>query len=555
MATEWKLELGDAAAISDSDLFQAIPGHYAVLDPDYNILAATDEFLAMAMAERDDVIGRNMFEAFPDPAPDEPGRRFMIESLERVKRDLVPDVMAVQRYDVRMEEGGEFVTRFWSVLNTPVLDENGDLRVIIERAEDVTDFVLLTQAAGADPSDALNEQVRRSQLEIVKRADELQAANRLLREASVAKNQFLSRMSHELRTPLTAILGFGELLALSDLDSEDAEAVSVIQRAGDHLLRLVNEVLDLARIEAGELTISVEPVSPHEVVTEAFELMVPLARSADIELTAEHSDFSRDVLADHQRLKQVLINLISNAVKFNRPGGRVTVSLEPSGENTLRISVADTGLGIDAPSVEKLFVPFERLGAERAGIEGTGIGLALSQNLMELMSGSLDVTSDPGIGSTFSVELKTCQHVSAPHEQRPDHTVLEPRRFGRERRVLYIEDKFANVQLVRTILRRRPDVELTTAMLGETGIEEARQLRPHLILLDIHLPDIDGPEVLRRLRGIEELANTRVVVLSADATMMRSDELAMLGAEIYMTKPITVEGLLNVVDDCLAKVA
>jgi signal transduction histidine kinase/ActR/RegA family two-component response regulator len=480
----------------------------------------------------------------------------MMESLERVKSQLVPDMMAVQRYDVRQseEQGGEYVTRYWSVLNTPVVGEDGQLRVIIERAEDVTEFVFLTQAAGVDTSQAIDEQVRRSQVEIVRRADELQTLNKELRAANAAKNEFLSRMSHELRTPLTAILGFGELLALSDLNPDDREAVTVIRRAGDHLLQLVNEVLDLARIEAGELSISVESVNPREIVEEARRMMAPLAQRAEVEITTTANGVSQSVLADHQRLKQVLINLISNGVKFNRRGGKVIVELQVANERDLQISVTDTGRGVDAAALERLFIPFDRLDAEREGIDGTGIGLALSKNLVQLMHGTLDVESEPGTGSTFTLRLPICEPVAVGDGADPTHAALEVHRFDGERRVLYIEDKLANIQLVETVMRRRPDVQLTTAMLGDTGIELARSLRPHLIMLDVHLPDMEGPEVLKRIRALDELANTQVIILSADATMMHRDELANLGARRYLTKPISLEGFLKVVDECLESV-
>jgi PAS domain S-box-containing protein len=250
---------------------------------------------------------------------------------------------------------------------------------------------------------------------------EAEEAREVAERASRAKSEFLSRMSHELRTPLNAVLGFAQLLEIDDLGPDHGESVEQILRAGRHLLQLIDEVLDVARIEEGRLSLSIEPVHLDEVVGEALDLVRPSAAPADIRMWTESSHFDRHVLADRQRLKQVLMNLLSNAVKYNRQGGTVTVSCAPTPEGRLRIGVADTGPGIPPEVRDRLFLPFERLGAEQTAVEGTGIGLSISKRLVELMGGEIGAASEIGRGSTFWVTLDpgkpqrsaTCERILA----------------------------------------------------------------------------------------------------------------------------------------------
>ena len=378
-----------------------------------------------------------------------------------------------------------------------------------------------------------------------------------LADASRAKSEFLSRMSHELRTPLNAILGFAQLLEMDHLTSEQQESVAQILKAGRHLLDLINEVLDIARIEAGRLAVSIESVSVKEVIQEGLDLVAPLAVARDIQLKVEAAGLSdRFIFVDRQRLKQVLLNLLSNAVKYNRPGGAVTLSYAEVEGGRLRVNVSDTGLGIPPDRLGQLFTPFERLGAEQTGIEGTGLGLALSKRLVEAMRGTMGVDSTVGRGSTFWVEFP----LSVEEQPVTQRTAEGPRPAGVAEAargaftVLYIEDNLSNLELIQHLLSRRPEIKLLSAMQGRLGLDLAREHRPDLILLDVHLPDIPGAEMVRLLREDRKTRDIPVVAVSADALPTQIQRLLAAGARAYLTKPLEVRKFLDVVDEVLAEI-
>ncbi|MEJ2502160.1 MAG: ATP-binding protein [Gemmatimonadota bacterium] len=391
----------------------------------------------------------------------------------------------------------------------------------------------------------------RKQLEhVLKRAKEdAERANR-------AKSEFLSRMSHELRTPLNAILGFAQLLELDRLSAEQSESVDQILKAGRHLLSLVDEVLDIARIEAGRMALSLEPVRVAEVTQEAWELVRHRAEQSRItRVDGVTDDCDVTVTADRQRLKQVTLNLLSNAVKYNSEGGTVEIrcSRGVTGPNRLRVSVRDTGRGIPEASLSQLFTPFERLGAEQSGIEGTGIGLAVSRGLVEAMDGEIGVESEPGVGSVFWFELPL--DAAPVPETEPlfgaGGNGASPEAVQRASKILYIEDNPSNFRLVERVLARRPKVELLTAMQGGLGLEMAQDQQPDLILLDLHLPDMHGSEVLRRIREDGVTSTTPVVIISADVTSNQATQLLNAGARAYLPKPLDVQEFLHIVDEVL----
>jgi signal transduction histidine kinase/CheY-like chemotaxis protein len=379
---------------------------------------------------------------------------------------------------------------------------------------------------------------------------EAEAAREEAHRANLVKSEFLSRMSHELRTPLNAILGFGQLLELSSLDDEDAEGVGYILKAGRHLLSLIDDVLDLSRIEAGMLTISLEPVEAAELIGDAVDLIRPLADSRSIRLTIDGGECARYVMTDRQRCRQILLNLLSNAVKYNRDGGDVDVSCALVGEELLRMAVRDTGPGIDPARIDRLFEPFDRLGAESSGVEGTGLGLALTKQLAERLGGSIGVHTAPGEGSTFWIDLPVTEPGGVPPG--PD-----PRRQTgtetTERTLLLVEDNLANLRLVEAMLRRRPGITLLPAMQGRLAIELAHEHQPDLILLDLHLPDLPGREVLLRLRADPRTRHIPVVISSADASPGRVQRLLEEGAFDFVSKPLDVGRFLEVVDAALAQ--
>lgn len=391
-----------------------------------------------------------------------------------------------------------------------------------------------------------------------KRAEEKLAQAReaklVAEAASRAKDEFLSRMSHELRTPLNAILGFGQLLEMNLLSEDQRECVDQINRGGKHLLKLINEVLDIARIEAGRMPLSPEPVRVTDAIQEVLDLVRPLSAGRDIRFHLDLAGVNGHcVLADNQKLKQVLMNLLSNAIKYNREQGEVRISCEEAAPGRLRLVVSDTGPGIAAEKLHRLFVPFDRLDAEQTGVEGSGLGLALSKSLVELMGGTLTVTTEAGKGSRFCVELAQAED---PQERLPADVTQLPGSvnvFCEGRTVLYIEDNLDNLRLVQRVLDLRPGVQLVTSMQGSLGTELARQHRPDLILLDVHLADLNGEQVLGRLRAAPETQSIPVVVLSADATPRQIERLRAAGARDYLTKPIEVPRFLGIVDEVLRK--
>jgi len=370
--------------------------------------------------------------------------------------------------------------------------------------------------------------------------------------ANHAKSDFLSRMSHELRTPLNSILGFGQLLDRQSPSEIQRPRIRYILSAGRHLLNLINEVLDISRIESGTLQLSLEPVCIEEAIGEALDLMRPLASERKINLgPGEPLATTTYVLADRQRLKQVLLNLLSNAVKYTAVEGSVSIEFAESARFT-RISVRDTGAGIPVEKLARLFTPFDRLGAEQSPVEGTGLGLALCQRLVQAMNGTIGVSSTLGNGSTFWLELPQSDSPLQKMQASPTAAAGDDEGAGETRRLLYIEDNFSNVTLVEQMLAERPALELMTAMQGRVGLELARKHSPDLILLDLHLPDVPGWQVLAQLKADHLTREIPVVVISADATTPQIKRLISAGARSYLTKPIDITEFFRVVDEVLS---
>ena len=397
----------------------------------------------------------------------------------------------------------------------------------------------------------VKQQAAELEVRVAERTRELSVATAEADRANLAKSEFLSRMSHELRTPLNAILGFAQLLELDAASAEQQESVGQILRAGRHLLGLINEILDISRIEAGRLQLSLEPVPVQETVRQAIELVQPSAAEAHVTVRAEAIGEALHVQADRQRLQQVLLNLLSNGVKYNRAGGTVTVACRETTARWLRIEVTDTGQGITADKLARLFTPFDRLGAEASAVEGTGLGLALSKSLVEAMGGALQVRSQPEEGCTFWVELAV---VAGPGEREVaavSAPVVEEAGPREAQKILYIEDNLSNLTLVESILSRRPGTTVLSAMQGRVGVDLARDHRPALILLDRHLPDIPGEEVFRQLQADSRTRDIPVIVLSADAMPSRMRQFLDGGVRAYLTKPLDVPALLAAIDEVL----
>ncbi len=405
--------------------------------------------------------------------------------------------------------------------------DDGTLARVFAIVEDISDWRRAERALQSQ-RDALEHLV-------AERTRELQAARDTAEQASRAKTEFLSSMSHELRTPLNAILGFTQLLELDrDLGARSRGHLREVMRAGRHLLRLINEVLDLAQVESGRLVLSPEALGLAELVDEVAALTQPLAAPRQVRLVPTVAA-TLVVRADRLRLKQVLLNLLGNAVKYNREGGEVRIGAQPQPGGRLRVVVEDDGPGIPADRRGQLFQPFSRLGAELGSVEGTGIGLALSRRLVELMGGRIGVDDAPGGGAAFWVELPTATLAAPPP---PVRDAVEAGAGLAPARVLYIEDNPANLALVEQIVARHPGLVLASASDGPAGLAAAKAQPPALVLLDIHLPGMDGYEVLARLRADPATRGVPVVALTAQAMPSDARRAIEAGFDEYLTKPI-----------------
>jgi signal transduction histidine kinase/AmiR/NasT family two-component response regulator len=405
---------------------------------------------------------------------------------------------------------------------------------------------LLPTKVSDDELGRLGGSLTRAEELLASRLEELSAARDQALLATETKNTFLSRTSHELRTPLNAILGFAQLLQLSPLDDDDRDSADRILSAGRNLLVLINELIDTARVESGELGLSIEPVGVGELVDEVADLIRPLAAGRNITVECSHSDRLLAARADKQRLRQVMVNLASNAVKYNRHGGTITIGYRLNGEDEIYLTVTDTGPGLTPNDIERIFVPFERLEAEQHGIEGTGIGLPLALALTEAMHGILEVASTPGNGSTFTVRLPRAE--LAPDDidsVAVDIVVCRPVGVPPvgPLTVVSIEDNVANALLLERLFRDWTGATVYAATSAQAGIALALEHEPDVILLDLHLPDLPGEEAFARLQAEAATREIPVIVLSADATPGTVRRLLARGVSGYLTKPVDLREL------------
>jgi CheY-like chemotaxis protein len=374
-------------------------------------------------------------------------------------------------------------------------------------------------------------------------------------KANLAKSDFLSSMSHELRTPLNAVLGFAQLIesGAPAPTSTQKRSLDQILKAGWYLLELINEILDLARIESGRLALSREPVALDHVMLECQAMIEPQSQLRGIGMQFPRFDNPCFVLADRTRLKQVLINLLFNAIKYNKPGGTVVVDCMAVPPNSVRISVTDTGEGLSPEKLAQLFQPFNRLGQEAGIEEGTGIGLVVAKRLVELMNGIIGVDSTVGAGTVFWVELSLCappQLVDAGAES-ATFCLPSAKTGAALRTLLYVEDNPANLQLVEELIARRPDLRLLSAADGNLGIELAREFMPEVILMDINLPGINGIEAMKILRADPATAHIPIMAISANAMPADIKKGLEAGFFRYLTKPLVVKEFMDALDVAL----
>ena len=428
-------------------------------------------------------------------------------------------------------DGGEHWFEL-SVARKRGVADAGDRFIVLSR--DISDRKRAEQAL-ARHRDELEQVVQERSRELVVARDAALAASR-------AKSEFLSRMSHELRTPLNAIMGFSQLLALDRaLPARSQQFVQEIVNASQHLLELINDVLDLAQVESGRLALKLETVALQDLAREVLMLMQPLA---DLRRVAVHAGALQGwaVRADRTRLKQVLVNLLSNAIKYNRPGGHVTLEVAAPDERRVRLRVSDTGLGIAPEHLPQVFEPFNRFGAEAGAIEGTGIGLSICQRLVESMDGRIGVASVAGQGSEFWVDLPR-EHcgpaLPAPADADAAGVAASPR--PHPARVLYVEDNPVNMRLMQDMVARHGHLQLMGATSAAAGLDLARAQRPDLILLDITLPDMDGHALLAQLRAEPLTRDIPVVAVTAKAMPSDAQRARDAGFDAYLTKPIDLK--------------
>ena len=380
----------------------------------------------------------------------------------------------------------------------------------------------------------------------------MQVAKVTAERANHAKSEFLSNMSHELRSPLNAILGFAQLMESGSPapTSGQKDSIDQILHAGWYLLELINEVLDLALIESGKLSLSPEPLSVGELLSECQAMIAPHAARSGIEVSFSPPDTPLYVKADRTRVKQVFVNLLSNAIKYNRVGGRVDVNCSATREGRIRVSFQDTGEGLSPQKLAQLFQPFNRMGQESGVEEGSGIGLVVSKQLVEMMGGQIGADSIVGVGSMFWIELDPTHAVETAAEAVPTLSGLDSAvpDITEMRTVLCVEDNPANLTLIARLLARRPEIRLLSAKDGRRGIELARAHLPEVILMDINLPGISGITALKMLAGDAATAHIPVIAISANAMPRDIEKGLEAGFFRYLTKPIKVHEFMQTLD-------
>ncbi len=508
-------------------LFESNIDALITTDPSGIITDVNKQMEALTGCTRDELIGAPFKNYFTDPERAEASIKLVLSEKKLTDYELTASARS----------GRQTVVSYNA---TTFYDRNRTLQGVFAAARDVTERKRLDEV-------------------LQDKNAELESAKVVAEKANLAKSEFLSRMSHELRSPLNAILGFAQLLA-SDAPPASAHqqgSIDQILRAGWYLLQLINEILDLAVIESGKLSLSVEPVSLAEVLAECHDMIEQQAGKRGLTLAFPRLDQAHFVLADRIRLKQVLVNLLSNAVKYNQAGGAVEVHCDTSEAGRIRVRVRDTGPGLPPEKLSQLFQPFNRLGQENSVEEGTGIGLVVSKLLVELMGGVVGVESTVGAGSVFWFELASTapQQLTAGKAELADLDQALVEVGAPRRTLLYVEDNSANLKLVEQLIDRRQDMRLMSAWDGKLGIEMARESQPDVILMDINLPGISGIQALKILRADPLTAHIPVLAISANAMLGDIKKGMEAGFFRYLTKPIKLPEFIEAMDAALSVAA
>ena len=542
-------------------LFESLPGLFLIFTPELQIAAVSDAMLEATMTKREGVLGRSIFEVFPD----QPGSEAISNwrtSLDRVRQTGAPDTMAIQKYDIRRADG-VLEERYWSPMNSPVLGTDGRIEYFIHRVVDVTEFV---RQKGRPANEALEplSRVEQMEAEIFHNSAQLQAANQQLHDANEqlvqakadadaanrAKSTFLSTMSHEIRTPMNAILGYAQLM-LRDPDlGVDAKAnLAIIGRSGEHLLGLINDVLDMSKIEAGRIEINPSTFNLPRLLDDLgamFRLRAE-AKALRFEMSVDGESVPY-VVADEGKIRQVLINLLGNAVKFTQLGRiKMRVSLEQRNAGQLWLSawIEDTGSGLTDEEQSRLFEPFTQTSRDLNNQEGTGLGLAISRKYARLMGGDITVSSKQGTGSIFRLDIPIEPgDAGVALSRKPPRRVVALRTGQPSPRILVVDDHIENRDWLMKLLSSI-GFSVQGADNGQVAIRNWEDWSPRLILMDVHMPVMDGLEATRRIKAGPRGNETAIVVLTASALDEDRRAVAQSGADDFIAKPCREEELLE----------
>ena len=533
IAKQLAAEIQDAREYAEN-IVETVHKPLVVLDSNLKILTANVSFYDTFKATPPETIGKFIY--------DLGNGQWDIPKLRVLFEDILPNDTVFNNYEVDHEFPG--IGRKVILLNArQIFRKNIGSHIILLAMEDITDRTLIEAERSL-----LDQKLQDKNVE-------LEQARFIADKANLAKSDFLSSMSHELRTPLSAILGFAQMMEIGASPPTDSQKRSIEQilKAGWYLLELINEILDLAQIESGRLSMSLEPVSLAEVLRECEAMVVPQAQKRGISLAFTHFDMPCIVKVDRTRVKQVLINLLSNAIKYNRTGGNVVVESVLTTAKSIRISVRDTGDGLEPEQLAQLFQLFNRLGKESNDEQGTGIGLVVSKRLVELMGGVIGVESTVGVGSVFWIELNltTETHAAAAAAVSESLAPFLSQGDTALQTLLYVEDNPANLMLVEEIIARRPDIRLLSAGDGNSGIKIARASLPDVILMDINLPGISGFDALKILAADQSTLHIPVIALSANAMPRDIEKGLEAGFFRYLTKPIKINEFMSTLDEAM----
>lgn len=544
-------------------LFESVPGLYLVLSPEFKIIAVSNAYLKATLTERDKILGRGIFEVFPDNPddPDATGVSNLRSSLLHVLETKAPDTMAVQKYDIQLpeEEGGSFTVKYWSPLNIPVLDKKGKVHCIIHKVEDVTEFVLLKERGEkqSEMTEALRSRTEEMETEIIRRSQELQSANKSLRETERIKNEFFANVSHELRTPLSLILAPVESILLdkrSGLSPNNIQMLETVHNNSVRLLQMVNSLLDFSKFEAGKMKVELESTNIGDLIQAILKDFEPSALEKNIRIHHEIPSSDLNVLIDRYLFERIVFNLLSNALKFTPKDGNISVIVTYS-EDQLFLSVQDSGIGISEADQRIIFKKFQQAeGSTTRRFGGTGLGLAMVKDFSELLGGSVEVSSKLGLGSKFNVTIPA-QKVE-PDEKgtsskifshSPQYSSLEisnaaDYNFSDKPKVLICEDNEDLSNYIYSLLS--PFYRVKSAKNGKEGLKLVYFWEPDLVLSDVMMPEMDGLQLCKEIKADPKISKTTVVLLTAlthREAMLKGWEAK---ADEYLCKPFHPEELM-----------